>query len=191
LPHRNKLNTPLAEGAVPSGDQVEIVEDFNDESHNKWMTEHRERVRQQKQQERLKRQAEPPGTGDEVLKKLEEREMMEELGLDPDNVNEEQLQDLLNEDQAPQEASNENGTLTPEKEAELWKKLEAEEQNEAGELSPEAEESLKSTDDLVRRLMSGATGLTLSFCPLPGTLFGAQTTFEQPFARPAQIRAHS
>jgi len=142
---------------VPSGDQVEIVEDFNEESHNKWMTEHRERVRQQKQQERLKRQAEPPGSGDEVLRKLEEREMMEELGLDPDNVNEEQLQDLLNEDQAPQEASNENGSLTPEKEAELWKKLEAEEQNEAGELSPEAEESLKSTDDLVRRLMSGAT----------------------------------
>ncbi|XP_016947317.1 unconventional prefoldin RPB5 interactor-like protein [Drosophila biarmipes] len=154
---QNKLNTPLAEGAMPSGDQVEIVEDFNEESHNKWMTEHRERVRQQKQQERLKRQAEPPGSGDEVLRKLEEREMMEELGLDPDNINEEQLQDLLNEDQSPQEANKENGTLTQEQEEELWKRLEAEEQNEAAELSPEAEESLKSTDELVRRLMSGET----------------------------------
>ncbi|XP_017015321.2 unconventional prefoldin RPB5 interactor-like protein [Drosophila takahashii] len=156
---QNKLSTPLAEGAVPSGDQVEIVEDFNEVAHNQWMTEHRERVRQQKQKERLKRQAEPPGGDDEVLRKLEEREMMEELGLDPDNINEEQLQGLLSVESAPQESSNENvaKTLSQEQESELWKKLEAEEQNEAEELNSEAEESLKTTDDLVRRLMSGAT----------------------------------
>ncbi|KAH8346333.1 hypothetical protein KR084_005452 [Drosophila pseudotakahashii] len=156
---QNKLQTPLAEGAVPSGDQVEIVEDFNEVAHNQWMTEHRERVRQQKQKERIKRQAEPPGGDDEVLRKLEEREMMEELGLDPDNINEEQLKELLSVDQAPQESSNENvtKTLSLEEESELWKKLEADEQKESAMLSSEAEECLKDTDDLVRRLMSGAT----------------------------------
>ncbi|XP_017070360.2 unconventional prefoldin RPB5 interactor-like protein [Drosophila eugracilis] len=151
---QNKLNTPLTEGAVPRGEQVEIVEDFNEESHSKWMTEHRERVRQQKQMERIKRQAEPPGSDDEVLRKLEEREMMEELGLDPDNINQEQLQNLLNEE--PKESITiTSKPLTEEQESELWKKLEAAEQNETEDLSTEAEESLRSTDNLVRQLMSG------------------------------------
>ncbi|KAI8039515.1 hypothetical protein M5D96_006927 [Drosophila gunungcola] len=149
----NKLNTPRMEGAMPNEDQVEIVEDFNEESHNKWMTEHRERVRQQKQQERVKRQAEPSASDDEVLRKLEEREMMEELGLDPDDVNEEQLQELLNEE--PLNTEPPAKSLSQEQESELWQKLEAEEQQEAADLSPEAEESLKNTDILVRQLMSG------------------------------------
>ncbi|XP_017027659.1 unconventional prefoldin RPB5 interactor-like protein [Drosophila kikkawai] len=154
---QNKLKTPLEEGAVPSGDQVEIVEDFNEESHNKWMAEHKERVRQQKQEERLKRQAEPQKGDNEVLKKLEEREMMEELGLDPDDINEDMLEDLLNGEKEPTRPTEKPipQTLTDDQESQLWEKLEAQEQNETEELSSEAEESLKSTDNLVRQLMSG------------------------------------
>ncbi|KMY96372.1 unconventional prefoldin RPB5 interactor-like protein [Drosophila simulans] len=154
---QKKLYTPFAEGAVPSGDQVEIVEDFNEESHNKWLAEHRKRMRQQKQKERLEREVEPAEKDNEVLRKLEEREMMEELGLDPDNIDEGQLHDMLS--QEPQKSNNESSpkSLTQEEEDELWKKLEAEEQNEAAELSSEAEESLKTTDKLVRQLMSGET----------------------------------
>ncbi|XP_020815675.1 unconventional prefoldin RPB5 interactor-like protein [Drosophila serrata] len=152
---QNKLNTPLEEGAVPSGDQVEIVEDFNEESHNKWMEEHKERVRQQKQEERLKRQAEPQKGDNDVLKKLEEREMIEELGLDPDDINEDMLEDLLNVEQEPTKSTEKPKTLTEEQESQLWEKLEAQEQNEAKDLSSEAEESLKSTDNIVRQLMSG------------------------------------
>ncbi|XP_043643099.1 unconventional prefoldin RPB5 interactor-like protein [Drosophila teissieri] len=154
---QKKLNTPFAEGAVPSGDQVEIVEDFNEESHNKWLAEHRKRVRQQKQKERLAREAEPPEKDNEVLRKLEEREMMEELGLDPDNIDEGQLHQMLSHE--PQKSINESSpkSLTQTEEEELWKKLEAEEQQEAAELSSEAEESLQTTDKLVRQLMSGET----------------------------------
>ncbi|EDX08572.1 GD11874 [Drosophila simulans] len=154
---QKKLYTPFAEGAVPSGDQVEIVEDFNEESHNKWLAEHRKRMRQEKQKERLEREVEPAEKDNEVLRKLEEREMMEELGLDPDNIDEGQLHDMLS--QEPQKSNNESSpkSLTQEEEDELWKKLEAEEQNEAAELSSEAEESLKTTDKLVRQLMSGET----------------------------------
>lgn len=133
------------------------MEDFNEESHNKWLAEHRKRMRQQKQKERLEREAEPVKKDNEVLRKLEEREMMEELGLDPDNIDEDQLHDMLN--QEPLKSTNESSpkSLTQEEEDELWKKLEAEEQNEADELSSEAEESLKTTDNLVRQLMSGET----------------------------------
>ncbi|XP_016972406.1 unconventional prefoldin RPB5 interactor-like protein [Drosophila rhopaloa] len=156
---QNKLNTPLEQGAVPNGDQVEIVEDFNEESHNKWMTEHRERVRQQKQKERLTRQAEPPGSDDDVMRKLEEREMIEELGLDPDDINDKQLQDLLNVEPESKSSHTEPPakTISQEQESELWKKLEAEEQNEAADLNSEAAESLKSTENLVRQLMTGET----------------------------------
>ncbi|EDW49213.1 unconventional prefoldin RPB5 interactor-like protein [Drosophila sechellia] len=154
---QKKLYTPFAEGAVPSGDQVEIMEDFNEESHNKWLAEHRKRMRQQKQKERLEREVEPAEKDNEVLRKLEEREMMEELGLDPDSIDEGQLHDMLS--QEPQKSNNESSpkSLTQEEEDELWKKLEAEEQNEVAELSSEAEKSLKTTDKLVRQLMSGET----------------------------------
>lgn len=113
------------------------------------MVEHRERVRIQKQVERLRRQAEPQGSDKDVLKKLEEREMMEELGLDPDNINEEMLEDLLNVEQEPPKSK--DTSLTEE----FWERMEAQEQNETEDLSLEAEESLKSTDQLVRQLMSG------------------------------------
>lgn len=158
---RNKLSTPLTEGAVPSGDQVEIVEDFNEESHNKWMTEHRDRVRRQKEEERLKRQAEPAGSGDDILRKLEEREMMEELGLDPDNLSKEVLEDILNPEPAVLDPI--PTALTEEQESEIWKKLEAQEESEnAKDLEAEAEESLRSTDNLVRQLMSGDKEATSS-----------------------------
>ncbi|EDV37785.1 uncharacterized protein Dana_GF13629 [Drosophila ananassae] len=158
---QNKLSTPFTEGAVPSGDQVEIVEDFNEESHNKWMAEHRDRVRRQKEEERLKRQAEPAGSGDDVLRKLEEREMMEELGLDPDNLSKEVLEDILNPESAVVDPI--PTALTEEQESEIWKKLEAQEESEKAEdLGAEAEESLRSTDDLVRQLMSGDVEATSS-----------------------------
>ncbi|KAH8269584.1 hypothetical protein KR018_009569, partial [Drosophila ironensis] len=149
---QNNLNTPLEEGALPSGDQVEIVEDFNEEAHNQWLTEHRESVRRQKEQERLQRKSEASEGGDNVLRKLEEREMMEELGLDPQNVNEGALEDLLNTQPTTSGAT----PLSEEQESLVWKKLEAQEESEETEtLATTAEESLKSTDDLVRKLMAG------------------------------------
>ncbi|XP_070134458.1 unconventional prefoldin RPB5 interactor-like protein [Drosophila bipectinata] len=158
---QNKLSTPLTEGAVASGDQVEIVEDFNEESHNKWMAEHRERVRRQKEEERLKRQAEPAGSGDDVLRKLEEREMMEELGLDPDNLSQEMLDDILNPEPAVVDPI--PAALTEEQESEIWKKLEAQEESEkTKDLGAEEEESLRSTEILLRQLMSGDMETTSS-----------------------------
>ncbi|KAH8402122.1 hypothetical protein KR009_009978, partial [Drosophila setifemur] len=155
----NNLSTPLMEGAVPSGEQVEIVEDFNEEAHNKWMSEHKDRVRRQKQEERVKRQAEAAEPGDDILRKLEDREILEELGVDPDNISEEMLRELLTADKKPEEVSASNPTpaaIIGVQESELWSKLEAQEQNENQEnLGSEAEESLRSTDNLVRQLMSG------------------------------------
>ncbi|KAH8394781.1 hypothetical protein KR222_005611, partial [Zaprionus bogoriensis] len=151
---QNKLDKPLLEGAVPSAGEIEIVEDYDEEAHKQWLQEHRESVRKQKQEERIQR--EEHVQHEDVFKQLEEREMMEELGLDPDDFNQQELDDLVGT--APAETKDcDKEALTDEQVFELLDKLEAEEQREADEIDPEAEQNLQNTNELVQNLMKGQT----------------------------------
>ncbi|EDW72640.1 uncharacterized protein Dwil_GK17110 [Drosophila willistoni] len=157
---QNKLQTPIREGAVPNSDEIEIVEDYDEESHKKWLEEHKQSVRNEKKEERLKREA-LDAKDDEFLKKLEEREMLEELGLDPDNLNEDALRNILSsESETKPTPASAPQTISDEREAEMWARLEAQEREEISEMGDNEENSVKSTDEIVRKLISGEMDVT-------------------------------
>ncbi|BFG06039.1 unconventional prefoldin RPB5 interactor-like protein [Drosophila madeirensis] len=93
---QNNLDEPLAKGAVAESGQLEIIEDYNEEADIKWREQHKESVRRMKQVEREEREA-ALRNGDDKLHKLEVLEIMEEMGLDPDNADPEMLEELLKE----------------------------------------------------------------------------------------------
>lgn len=155
---RNKLEKPLFEGAVPNAGEIEIVEDYEEEAHNNWLKQHKDSMKKQKQEERIQREFHT--NEEDVFRKLEERELMEELGLDPDNLNEDALSNLLsNQVETPQwpseicdkEAMSDKGIF------DILDKLEAQEKHEESEIDPEVELNLQSTNDFVRNLMKGQT----------------------------------
>lgn len=147
---RNNLEKPVLEGAVPNAGEIEIVEDYDEEAHKKWIMEHKEKVRKEKQEERVHR--EKHLKDEDLFKKLEEREMIEELGLDPENFNEEALNDLV--------GTTDIGTKDCDKDAltdkgvfDLLDKLEAAEKNDAEQIDLEAEKNLQNTKEMVQNLM--------------------------------------
>lgn len=110
------MNKPYAEGVVPSGEEKEIIEDFDEEKEKLWKQEHRKRLKQAKQKEREEREKnaaktlkDMEKTDDEIFRMLEEAEIMEELEqeldtLEVDEVNDDMLQKLLSgEMKLPQE----------------------------------------------------------------------------------------
>ncbi|XP_037821915.1 unconventional prefoldin RPB5 interactor-like protein [Lucilia sericata] len=118
---QNKLDKPYAEGVMPSGEEREIIEDFNEEEEKLWKEKHRIRVKQAKQKEREEREKElqkgnlktkkvPEDKSDEeIFKMLEEAELMEELEqeldkLEVDEVNDDTIRKLMSgEMKLPQE----------------------------------------------------------------------------------------
>ncbi|XP_073845795.1 unconventional prefoldin RPB5 interactor [Musca autumnalis] len=112
---QNKLEKPYAEGVVPSGEEREIIEDFDEEKEKLWKEQHKIRVREAKQQEKLEREKElaeekqkqnipekdaKEKTDEEIFKMLEEAEIMEELeqeleSLEVDEVNDETIRKLM------------------------------------------------------------------------------------------------
>lgn len=142
------------EGAVPNAGEIEIVEDYDEETHNNWLVEHKESVRKQKQEERKQREAHLHD--EDIFKKLEEREMMEELGLDPENFNEQALSDIVGTPDSKTKDCDEEA-LTDDQVFNLLDKLEAEEKNQADEIDPEEERNLQNTNELVQNLMKGHT----------------------------------
>ncbi|XP_034103818.1 unconventional prefoldin RPB5 interactor-like protein [Drosophila albomicans] len=159
---QNKLEKPLLEGAVPNAGEIEIVEDYNEEAHNNWLKAHKESMRKQKQEERIQRASQ--GNDQELFQKLEEREMLEELGLDPDNLNEHELSELLQKDEDVKKPKSENKDcdkqveqdMTDEEVFNILDKLEAEELlEEDDELNEEAAQNVQSANELVQNLMKG------------------------------------
>ncbi|XP_023295221.2 unconventional prefoldin RPB5 interactor-like protein [Lucilia cuprina] len=118
---QNKLEKPYAEGVMPSGEEREIIEDFNEEEEKLWKEKHRIRVKQAKQKEREEREKElqkeklknkkvtEEKSDEEIFKMLEEAELMEELEqeldkLEVDEVNDETIRKLMSgEMKLPQE----------------------------------------------------------------------------------------
>ncbi|XP_005179294.1 unconventional prefoldin RPB5 interactor-like protein [Musca domestica] len=110
---QNKLEKPYAEGVVPSGEEREIIEDFDEEKEKLWKEQHKIRVKEAKQQEKLEREKELAAqeqksqennakekTDEEIFKMLEEAEIMEELeqeleNLEVDEVNDETIRKLM------------------------------------------------------------------------------------------------
>lgn len=150
---------------MPSSDEIEIVEEYNEAEHKNWLREHKERVRREKQEERAQREAHA-NAPDDLFHNLEESEMLEELGLDPDNVNKQTLIDMIQTEikiDKPESnnCDNENSTTKTDTEIfDILAKLEAQEQLEASELDEESEQNLQSTNELVRNLMKGETQMT-------------------------------
>ncbi|XP_034650554.1 unconventional prefoldin RPB5 interactor-like protein [Drosophila subobscura] len=131
---QNKLDEPLAKGAVAESGQLEIIEDYNEEADIKWREQHKESVRRMKQVEREEREA-ALRNGDDKLHKLEVLEIMEEMGLDPDNADPEMLEELLKEMQEKPVTKAEPSQL---------------------KLTEEEESLIRSTDQqVVHQLMSG------------------------------------
>ncbi|XP_061389551.1 unconventional prefoldin RPB5 interactor-like protein [Musca vetustissima] len=110
---QNKLEKPYVEGVVPSGEEREIIEDFDEEKEKLWKEQHKIRVREAKQQEKLEREKElakeqqkskenetKEKSDEEIFKMLEEAEIMEELeqeleNLEVDEVNDETIRKLM------------------------------------------------------------------------------------------------
>lgn len=161
---RKNLETPILEGAVPKSDEIEIVEEYNETDHNNWLKEHKERVRKEKLAERAQReQYKAADAHKDVFQKLEERELLEELGLDPDNFSEQTLSELLPKE-APKDKTDcdkENATTKTDEEIfDMLAKLEAQEANEAADVDEEIEQNVQSTNEMVRNLMSGQMQVT-------------------------------
>jgi len=146
---------------VPNAGEIEIVEDYDEEAHNNWLKAHKESVRKQKEQERIERSQESH-LDVEAFKKLEEREMLEELGLDPDNFKDNELSALLNAEGIQKTESKvcDTQTITDEQVFDMLNKLEAQEQDEEAEMDPEAEENLHNTNDVVMQLTKNQTEIT-------------------------------
>ncbi|KAH8261463.1 hypothetical protein KR044_009578, partial [Drosophila immigrans] len=165
---QNKLEKPLIEGAVPSAGEIEIKEDYDEEAHKNWLKTHKESLRREKQEERLQRESQR--TDDEIFQKLEEREMMEELGLDPDNPNEHELSELLkNDEEKSAQIGNKDcdkqvqPEVTDEQIFDLLDKLEAQElRGEDVEMDEEATQNLQSANELVQNLMKADVEVTSS-----------------------------
>ncbi|EDW02248.1 GH20003 [Drosophila grimshawi] len=163
---QKKLATPIVEGAVPNAGEVEVVEEYNEEEHNKWLKEHKERLRKEKQEERKEREARATDGGD-LLKTLEERELMEELGLDPNDLNEQTLSEMLNnkpesdQDQLKNKDCDKEtaADMTDEQLFEMLDKLELQEQNEITQMDTEAEQNLQGTQEMVHNLMKTQTAV--------------------------------
>ncbi|EDW09192.2 unconventional prefoldin RPB5 interactor-like protein [Drosophila mojavensis] len=161
---QKNLETPILEGAVPKSDEIEIVEEYNETDHNNWLKEHKERVRKEKLAERAQReQYKAADAHKDVFQKLEERELLEELGLDPDNFSEQTLSELLPKE-APKDKTDcdkENATTKTDEEIfDMLAKLEAQEANEAADVDEEIEQNVQSTNEMVRNLMSGQMQVT-------------------------------
>ncbi|TDG47091.1 hypothetical protein AWZ03_006528 [Drosophila navojoa] len=161
---QKNLETPILEGAMPKSDEIEIVEEYNEADHNNWLKEHKARVRKEKLAERAQReQSKAANAQNDVFQKLEERELMEELGLDPDNFSEQTLSELLPKE-APKEKTDcdkENSTTKTDEEIfDMLAKLEAQEANDAADVDKEIEQNVQSTNEMVRNLMSGQTQVT-------------------------------
>ncbi|KAL7735451.1 hypothetical protein ACLKA6_019562 [Drosophila palustris] len=158
---QNKLEKPLLEGALPNAGEIEIVEDYEEEAHNKWLKQHKESVRKQKQEERIQRESQSDEKG--ILKELEERELLEELGLDPDNLSEQAISKLLKDQlQIPQSESEVcdtqfESTKTDEQLFDILDKLELEEQQEEYDIDLEAERNQQVTNNLIQNLMRRET----------------------------------
>ncbi|SPP73736.1 unconventional prefoldin RPB5 interactor-like protein [Drosophila guanche] len=131
---QNKLEEPLAKGAVAESGQLDIIEDYNEEADIKWREQHKESVRRMKQVEREEREA-ALRNGDDKLHKLEVLEIMEEMGLDPDSADPEMIEELLKEIQEKPVTKAEPSHL---------------------KLTEEEESLIRSTDQqVVHQLMSG------------------------------------
>lgn len=110
---RNKLEKPYAEGVVPSGEEREIIEEFDEEREKVWKEQHKIRLKEAKQKEKQQREkelAKEPATDikmeakdksdEEIFKMLEDAELMEELeeelqNLEVDEVNDETIRKLM------------------------------------------------------------------------------------------------
>ncbi|KAH8371536.1 hypothetical protein KR093_007909, partial [Drosophila rubida] len=165
---QNKLEKPLRVGAVPKKGEIEIVENYDEKAHNNWLKAHKESLRKQKQEERVQRESK--GNNRELFQKLEERELLEELGFDPDNLDEEELCKLLNTDDvnAPQTGNKDcdkrvEREITDKEILDILDKLEAQEQLEKYvELDKEAAQNLQSANKMVQNLMKGDNEVTPS-----------------------------
>lgn len=135
---------------MPNAGEIEIVEDYDEEAHKKWLMEHKEKLRKEKQEERVQR--EEHLKDEDLFKKLEDREMMEELGLDPENFNEQALNDLVGTADVGTKDCDKDA-LTDNEVFDLLDKLEAEEKNDVEEIDPEAEGNLQNTNEMVQNLM--------------------------------------
>lgn len=106
------MEKPYNEGVLPSGEEREIIEDYNEETEKLWKEQHKLRVKQAKQKEREEREKElhkekqktknptKEKSDEEILKMLEEAELMEELEeeldkLEVDEVNDETIRKLM------------------------------------------------------------------------------------------------
>ncbi|XP_013106851.1 unconventional prefoldin RPB5 interactor-like protein [Stomoxys calcitrans] len=108
---QNKLEKPYTEGVIPSGEEREIIEEYNEEQEKLWKEQHKIRLREAKQKEKKQRDREhleEPEKGvpstekseEEIFKMLEEAEIMEELeeelqNLQVDEVNDETIRKLM------------------------------------------------------------------------------------------------
>ncbi|XP_022222720.2 LOW QUALITY PROTEIN: unconventional prefoldin RPB5 interactor-like protein [Drosophila obscura] len=144
---QNKLDAPLAEGAMAEPGKFEIIEDYNEEAEINWRAKHKESMRRMKQVERQEREAELRN-GEDKLNKLEVLEIMEELGLDPENADPEMIEELLREIQ--EKPAESKGKATKDKPIHL-------------KLTEEEEALIHSTDQqVVHQLMSGELRQTSS-----------------------------
>lgn len=176
----NNLETPVLEGAVPNSDEIEIVEEYNETEHNNWLKEHKERVRKEKLEERAQREQQKTvaDAHNDVFQKLEERELLEELGIDPDNFNEQTLRELLPKDPEIDKTDCDKDNATTKTDTEIFDmlaKLEAQEANEAENVDEEIEQNMQSTNEMVRNLMSGQMQVT----PAKQRLSGTKNTSEE------------
>ncbi|XP_030383161.1 unconventional prefoldin RPB5 interactor-like protein [Scaptodrosophila lebanonensis] len=159
---QNKLETPYLKGALPSEGEIDIREEYNEEEHQRWLEKHKKSVKEEKHAHRSPQQIPPD---EDLFKELENREMIEELGLD--NLDEEALGKLLCKGvSVPLEVEQVNTIesndcdkeaakhMTDEQVFDILERLEAQERNDLADISAEAEESLKGTNDLVHNLMS-------------------------------------
>lgn len=105
------MDKPYVEGVMPSGVEREIIEDYNEETEKLWKEKHKIRVREAKIKEREERKKQFKNyikdentydnrTDDEIVKMLEEAEIMEELEqeldkLEVDKVNDDILTKLM------------------------------------------------------------------------------------------------
>ncbi|XP_075165553.1 unconventional prefoldin RPB5 interactor [Haematobia irritans] len=111
---QNKLEKPYVEGVVPSGEEREIIEEYNEEQEKIWKEKHQIRLKEAKLKEKEQREKEvreetkkamaeenPKEKSDEdIFKMLEEAEIMEELeeelqSLEVDEVNDETIRKLM------------------------------------------------------------------------------------------------
>ncbi|XP_054090440.1 unconventional prefoldin RPB5 interactor-like protein isoform X2 [Zeugodacus cucurbitae] len=110
---KNKLDKPYTEGVFPSKEDCEIIENYDEETEMVWREQHKVRVKQAKEREKLERNTnntkiqnagEKGDLSDtDVLKMLEEAELMEELEnelerLEIDDIGDDTIKKLMKGD---------------------------------------------------------------------------------------------